>query len=104
MNILTMEDGFQWLSLNLEQALIMYHNSTAELYKLYDDESETLIESFCDFEIIEWFDKGGKVVIEYKATKTETGKISANFGPTRTAGSTGLIAKGQTAEQILKGR
>ena len=39
------KDGFIWLVLDKESAIAIWKTGTAELFRLYDDESESAIES-----------------------------------------------------------
>lgn len=55
-------DGYIWFVVSQEQAEKIFINEIFELYKLYSDGSEALIEEFSEIESA--FDKGIKVAIE----------------------------------------
>lgn len=55
-------DGFIWFVVSQEQAEKIFINEIFDIYKLYSDGSEALIEDL--YEIKDAFDKGFKVAIE----------------------------------------
>lgn len=68
--IITMSDGFNFFEVTNEQALKIYQSESFDLYAVFEDDTEALLESI--EEIIEAFDSKTPVCIEIgMPTKTQ---------------------------------